>query len=591
MRKSNYFTLSVLPILLGLSFSCDEYDWSNPQLSQSENEVVYGSDDRQDVYAHPDSTLKNLAQKSTVALMSLSAFNTSNPNNYTIRSSSTLGSSYNLCSDQRFYNDPRSAFCSGTLVDDDLIITAGHCVETQSECESTQFVFNYYKTSDNQLQTITSQDVFRCKKLEAHALGQVGNQYLDYAVIRLDRNASPRFSPAPVHTEKQPIAVGAEVAVLGFPTGIPLKIAAGGFVTRNNANDQDYFEATLDTFGGNSGSGVYRMGTYDMVGILVRGATDYIDRGSCTIVNQIAQNSTGGAEDITYVSAAVEDYCNDGSSTRLCGDTPQPQPSCSDNIRNQGEEDVDCGGPCAACPSSPNPSPSPSPSPPQTNTNFVFGLEADGTLYHYDGGQSAGFVYLCLNSNCRTAQLNNGRWETETGVTSGSYNIEFKIQDNATGQCITSATSISPGEGITSSPCTDVVPDGNQPQPQPSPPPPAPVVDAGTPDSAPNPTIDASTNNTPDVGNPGSNTFVFGIETDGTVYHVNGGQTAGFVYICVNSNCQTATLNGNRWERSTGYTSGTFDLEFKIQDNATGQCITTASGISLGSGVETSPCQ
>lgn len=30
-----------------------------------------------------------------------------------------------------------------------------------------------------------------------------------------------------------------------------------------------------------------------------------------------------------------------------CGDTPDP--TCSDNIKNQGEEDVDCGGPCEPC--------------------------------------------------------------------------------------------------------------------------------------------------------------------------------------------------------------------------------------------------
>ena len=352
MHKDILMFTSVLA--LGV-LSCDEIDYQDIALSDSESEVVYGSDDRQDVYAHPDSNLRRLAEQSTVALTGLSTFDTSNANNYTIRSSSTLRSSYNLCSGQRFLDDPRAAFCSGTLVDDDLIITAGHCVESQSECESTQFVFNYYKTSENQLKTITSQDVFRCKKLEAYANGSTGSRLLDYAVIRLDRAATPRFTPAPVRTAQSPVTVGSEVAVLGFPTGIPLKIASGGFVTEANSNDLDYFGATVDTFGGNSGSGVYRMGTYDMVGILVRGQTDYKDRGSCTIVNTLAQNGSGD-EDITYVAAAVADYCDGGSSARLCGDNPPPTATCFDNIQNQGETGVDCGGPCAACPTN-NPAP------------------------------------------------------------------------------------------------------------------------------------------------------------------------------------------------------------------------------------------
>lgn len=31
-----------------------------------------------------------------------------------------------------------------------------------------------------------------------------------------------------------------------------------------------------------------------------------------------------------------------------CGDDP-PAPTCTDAVRNGGESDVDCGGPCAAC--------------------------------------------------------------------------------------------------------------------------------------------------------------------------------------------------------------------------------------------------
>jgi hypothetical protein len=28
---------------------------------------------------------------------------------------------------------------------------------------------------------------------------------------------------------------------------------------------------------------------------------------------------------------------------------PQPAPTCNDGVRNQGETDIDCGGPCPAC--------------------------------------------------------------------------------------------------------------------------------------------------------------------------------------------------------------------------------------------------
>ena len=43
--------------------------------------------------------------------------------------------------------------------------------------------------------------------------------------------------------------------------------------------------------------------------------------------------------------------CHDGSCEILtdCGGPCAPCPSCSDNIKNQGEEDTDCGGPCPPC--------------------------------------------------------------------------------------------------------------------------------------------------------------------------------------------------------------------------------------------------
>ena len=29
---------------------------------------------------------------------------------------------------------------------------------------------------------------------------------------------------------------------------------------------------------------------------------------------------------------------------------PAPAPTCDDGVKNQGEERIDCGGPCPACP-------------------------------------------------------------------------------------------------------------------------------------------------------------------------------------------------------------------------------------------------
>ncbi|MDP2925743.1 MAG: hypothetical protein Q8N99_05215 [Nanoarchaeota archaeon] len=43
--------------------------------------------------------------------------------------------------------------------------------------------------------------------------------------------------------------------------------------------------------------------------------------------------------------------CHNGSCEILvdCGGPCSPCPTCTDNIKNQGEEDIDCGGPCSPC--------------------------------------------------------------------------------------------------------------------------------------------------------------------------------------------------------------------------------------------------
>src|SRR5688572_16914878 len=54
-----------------------------PALGTQETPVVYGTDNREDVYAHPDATLRARAQQATVALMYPSDFNATNPDNVT----------------------------------------------------------------------------------------------------------------------------------------------------------------------------------------------------------------------------------------------------------------------------------------------------------------------------------------------------------------------------------------------------------------------------------------------------------------------------------------------------------------------------
>jgi len=313
-NRAATFVLSCTATLL--LFGCDR---PGNELSRDESSVVYGSDNRRDVYAHPDDLLRTRAEMSTVALVATSVLDASDPTNIRF-DSDNLGVVENLCETERFRFDPTAAFCTGTLIDDDLVLTAGHCITDSAKCARTRFVFNYYRTGEGVLKPITSEDVFSCSAIVVRELLDPWNSEgdRDYAIIRLDRPATPRFTPAPVMAEDESMAVGQPVAVIGSGSGVPFKIDSGGRVRDAGTPANTSFLATTDTFGGNSGSAVYELEGHSIVGILVRGEyPQYVPNGQCSVV-RVCNESECRGEGVTYVRRAIDAYCSVAGSQRLC---------------------------------------------------------------------------------------------------------------------------------------------------------------------------------------------------------------------------------------------------------------------------------
>ena len=208
----------------------------------------------------------------------------------------TLGQVQGLCPGQRFAAEPTAAFCSGVLVAPDLAVTAGHCVNAASLAQ-TRFVFGY-KVENGHTQTdIPARDVYRGRRILATAEDDGG---ADYAIVRLDRKVQGHQAARLLHPGT--VVVGRPVFIVGYPSGLPAKIAAGAHVLRTSRDG--YLEADLDAFGGNSGSPVFDAGTHAVVGILVRGENDYVTRGGCRVVNVLPDRAGHEAATLARIIAA-----------------------------------------------------------------------------------------------------------------------------------------------------------------------------------------------------------------------------------------------------------------------------------------------
>ena len=89
--------------------------------------------------------------------------------------------------------------------------------------------------------------------------------------------------------------------VIGHPSGLPTKIANRAYVRSNS--HAAFFQANLDTYGGNSGSAVFDALTGVVEGILVRGERDYIydyDR-RCMISKKCPDDGCRG-EDVSRIT-------------------------------------------------------------------------------------------------------------------------------------------------------------------------------------------------------------------------------------------------------------------------------------------------
>ncbi len=265
---------------------------------------IYGADDRKDWYQlSPGSGLEPLARAS-VALFDAAKLDA--PSGGTVRiKAKSFQETRHLCPTPKpkFAEQPSGAFCSGTLVRPDLVLTAGHCVREISHNEAlppdvtgVRFVFGYaMRGPDADAAQVPDTNVFAGKAVVGGEKPDAKNaDRHDWALVRLDRPVPSSVAEPVTNWEAAPVAKGARVFVIGFPAGLPLKYAAGATV--RDASNENWFVANLDTFGGNSGSGVYDQASKKLVGVLIEGEVDYKPDTAkgCYLINLCPDNGCSG---------------------------------------------------------------------------------------------------------------------------------------------------------------------------------------------------------------------------------------------------------------------------------------------------------
>jgi len=365
MKMPRATMVTALVLLAGLCLqTCGELDRGGVGTSQMP--TVYGTRDQHEYYEASGPTAAALFDAEVVLVRKTAL--TASGAYYNINVATTLAAyKAPLCPDEPFASQPTTGFCSGFKVGDNLVVTAGHCITNKRDCSTTAFVFGFRMAdASTVVSRVPASDVYSCSAI----VGRVQTSTNDWAVIKVDRaiaghgNLPLRRSGA---VQSDPLVAGLQV--IGHPVGLPTKLADNASV--RSAMHADYFEANLDTFGGNSGSAVVSVDAAGNLlyveGILVRGNSDWEYDAARACNMSVFCDDTGctgtdgaGWEEVTrtvkFASLVpAPPVCGDGAcnGTDTCSSCPADCgacPVCGDGVCNGSETNATCPADCTCAP-------------------------------------------------------------------------------------------------------------------------------------------------------------------------------------------------------------------------------------------------
>ncbi|MEM8497932.1 MAG: serine protease [Pseudomonadota bacterium] len=257
-------------------------------------ETIYENDDRKNYYSTTD--VEKKAMQATAIRVGRHNVDIKN-----LDSSGKIVPKYQdsrLCPcEEQFHQEKILGDCSAFKIDGykDLLATAGHCIISKEVCVTRDlYVFRHHRYDPQQTfePGIDPSDVYSC--VDFYRPKSVSADGNDWAVVKVDREIN-----APGIAIRQEASNEIDetdvVAIVGYPMGLPSKIADNGKVVYV---DEQIFLARVDAYGGNSGSAILnsellQRGVLMAEGVLAKGAADFCRTQPCKVSKKCQDEDNG----------------------------------------------------------------------------------------------------------------------------------------------------------------------------------------------------------------------------------------------------------------------------------------------------------